>query len=48
MLRSNQLSLIILLIIIGTTLYFLSGSSSKQVVKNDGELEVDAEAEAKA
>jgi len=48
MLRSNQLSLIILLIIIGTTLYFLSGSSSKQVVKNDGEMEVDAEAEAES
>mgnify|MGYP003970951049 CR=1 FL=1 len=45
MLRSNQLSLIILLIIIGTTLYFLSGSSSNKVVKNDGEMEIDAEAE---
>jgi hypothetical protein len=45
MLHSNQLSLIILLIIIGTTLYFLSESSSNKAVKNEGEMEVEAEAE---
>ena len=41
MLRNNQLSLIILLIIIGTTLYFLSESSSNQAVKNEGEMEIE-------
>lgn len=46
MLRNNQLSLIILLIIIGTTLYFLSESSSNQAVKNEGEMEIEAEADA--
>lgn len=48
MLRSNQLSLIILLIIIGTTLYFLSESSSNQAIKNEGEMEIEAEAEAES
>ena len=48
MLRNNQLSLIILLIIIGATLYMLSGRSSSKAVKNVGEMELDAEAEAES
>ena len=48
MLRNNQLSLIILLIIIGTTLYMLSGRTSNKAVKNIGEMELDAEAEAES
>ena len=47
MLHSNQLSLIILLIIIGTTLYFLSESSSNKAVKNEGEMEIEGSIESR-